>query len=146
MFLESQPATDILPDPRSGSGGSLGEDLVCVHSGVASADCFAAVSATCELHDVLVKRGSIDEEVRSGELGPVRANTAEAFEAVRTVLALTEEMIALTDELQEFGAAMYKTLLSSRVATNPRSRGLIMAPNAILHSSVCIRAEANRVA
>jgi hypothetical protein len=84
---------------------SLGEDLVYVRSHVPSADSFPSVATIGELHDVLVKRASIEDKVRSGGLMPLKANTTETFEAARALLALTEEMIALTDELQETGEA-----------------------------------------
>ena len=82
---------------------SLGEDLAYVTSRVPSADSFPSVAAICDLHDVLVERGSIEKDVRSGELTPLKANTREVFEAARALLAIIEEMIALTDELQDVG-------------------------------------------
>lgn len=82
---------------------SLGKDLVYVTSRVPSADSFPSVAAICDLHDVLVKRGSIEEEVRSGQLTPLKANTPEVFEAARALVQLVEEMIALTEELQDVG-------------------------------------------
>ena len=82
---------------------SLGKDLVYVTSRVPSPDSFPSVAAICDLHDVLVKRGSIEEEVRSGGLTPLKANTPEVFEAARALVALIEEMIALTNELQDVG-------------------------------------------
>ncbi len=82
---------------------SLGEDLVYVTSRVPSADSFPSAAAICELHDVLVKRGSIEEEVRSGGLTPLKANTTEVLEAARALFAIIEEMIALTGELEDVG-------------------------------------------
>ena len=84
---------------------SLGGNLVYVHSHVPSADSLPSVSAICELHDLLVRRECIEKKVRSGGLSPLRANTAEVFEAARALLALTEEMIAITDELHKVGEA-----------------------------------------
>jgi very-short-patch-repair endonuclease len=82
---------------------SLREDLVYVTSRVPSADSFPSVTAICDLHDVLVKRGSIEDEVRAGELAPLKANTPEVFEAARILVGIIEEMIALADELGEVG-------------------------------------------
>jgi hypothetical protein len=82
---------------------SLGADLVYVTSRVPSADSFPSVTPVCDLHDVLVKRESIEEEVRAGELTPLNANTPEVIEAARTLVGIIGEMIALTDELQEVG-------------------------------------------
>jgi len=82
---------------------TLGKDLAYVTSRVPSADSFPSVAAICDLHDILVKRGSIEKEVRSGGLSPLKANTREVFEAARALLAIVEEMIALTDELQDVG-------------------------------------------
>jgi very-short-patch-repair endonuclease len=82
---------------------SLGGDLVYVRSQVPSAESFPPVAAVAELQDVLVKRGSIEKEVGSGDLTPLRTNNAEALEAASGLLALIEEMIALTDELGDTG-------------------------------------------
>ena len=82
---------------------SLGEDLIYVTSRVPSADSLPSVAAICDLHDVLIKRGSIEEEVRSGELTPLKASTSDVFEAARSLVQLIDEMIALTDELQDVG-------------------------------------------
>jgi very-short-patch-repair endonuclease len=82
---------------------SLGDDLVYVKSRVPSADSFPSVAAVCDLHDILVKRGSIEEEVRAGELTPLKANTPEIFETARTLVGIIGEMIALTEELQDVG-------------------------------------------
>lgn len=82
---------------------ALREDLVYVTSRIPSADSFPSVTAICDLHDVLVKRGSIEEEVRAGELAPLKANTPEVFESARILVGIIEEMIALTDELGEVG-------------------------------------------
>lgn len=82
---------------------ALGQDLVYVSSRVPSADSFPSVATVCDLHDVLVKRGSIEEEVRSGELTPLKANTPEVFEAARALVGLIGEMIALIDELEDVG-------------------------------------------
>jgi hypothetical protein len=98
--LSSDEATRLREERRS-----LGEDLVYVRSHVPSADSFPSVAAISELHDVPVKRGNIEEEVRSGELTPLKANTAEVFAAARALLSLTEEMIALIDEIQGTGEA-----------------------------------------
>jgi very-short-patch-repair endonuclease len=82
---------------------SLGADLVYVASRVPAADSFPSVAAICDLHEVLVKRDSIEVEVRNGELPPLKANTLEVFEAVRALVGIIGEMIALTEELQEVG-------------------------------------------
>src|SRR5579871_1261134 len=82
---------------------SLRGDLVYVRSDVPSADSFPSITAVCELHDILVKRRSIEEDVRSGELLPLKVNTPEVFEAARALLTITEEMISLTGELQDTG-------------------------------------------
>ena len=82
---------------------SLGTDLVYVSSRVPSAESFPPVATICDLHDVLVKRGSIEDEVRSGGLTPLKANTPEVFEAARALVGLIEEMIALIDELEDVG-------------------------------------------
>jgi very-short-patch-repair endonuclease len=81
----------------------LGKDLVYVTSRVPSAESFPSIATICALHDVLVKRGSIEDDVLSGELTPLKANTPEVFEAARALVGLIEEMIALTDELQDVG-------------------------------------------
>jgi len=98
--LSSDEATRLREARRS-----LGEDLVYARSHVPSADSLPSVAVISELHDVLVKRGNIEEEVRSGELTPLKANTADVFAAARSLLSLTEEMISLTDEIQASGEA-----------------------------------------
>lgn len=82
---------------------SLGKDLVYVASHVPSADNFPSVTAIGDLHEVLVKRSSIEEQVRVGGLTPLKSNTPEVFEAARTLVAIISEMIDVTDELQEAG-------------------------------------------
>src|SRR5262249_30655486 len=82
---------------------TLGKDVVYVSARVPAADNFPAVATIRDLHDVLVKRGSIEEDVRSGELPPLKANTPEVFESARALVALIGEMIALTDELLDVG-------------------------------------------
>ena len=82
---------------------TIGEDLVYVLSRVPSADSFPSVSAICDLHDVLVKRESIEDEVRSGELMPLKANTPEVFKAARSLIVTIGEMIALIGELESVG-------------------------------------------
>jgi very-short-patch-repair endonuclease len=86
-----------------GARRSLGSDIVYVTSRVQSPDSFPSLSTICDLHEVLVKRGSIEDDVRSGELTPLKANTPEVFETARTLVVLIEEMIALTRELQDVG-------------------------------------------
>src|SRR5260370_22409673 len=58
-----------------------------------------------ELQGVVVKRGTIEDEVRQGALQPLRANTSEVFSAARELLMLIEEMIGLTGEIEECGDA-----------------------------------------
>jgi very-short-patch-repair endonuclease len=82
---------------------SLGDDLVYVMSLVPSADSFPSVADICDLHDVLVKRGDIEADIRGGELTPLRVKTPEVFEEARLLLAIIEEMIGMTDELEEVG-------------------------------------------
>ena len=96
--LSSDEATRLREARRS-----LGADLVYVTSRVPSADSFPSVPAICDLHDVLVKRGSIEEEVHAGELAPLKANTPEVLEAARTLVGIIGEMMALTGELEEVG-------------------------------------------
>jgi hypothetical protein len=81
----------------------LGKDLVYVQARVPSADSFPSVSTLGNLHDVLVKRESIEDEVRRGDLLPLKANTPEVLAATRKLLLLTDEMIGLFAELEEFG-------------------------------------------
>jgi very-short-patch-repair endonuclease len=81
----------------------LGKDIVYVLASVPSADSFPSVSALGELHDVLVKRESIEDEVRRGNLLPLKANTPDVLVATRNLLVLTDEMIGLLTELEEFG-------------------------------------------
>lgn len=81
----------------------LGKDIVYVQASVPSADSFPSLSALGELHDVLVKRESIEDEVRRGDLLPLKANTPDVLEATRNLLVLTDEMIGLLAELEEFG-------------------------------------------
>jgi very-short-patch-repair endonuclease len=82
---------------------SLGADLTYVSSRVPSADSFPSVIAICDLHEVLIKRESIEEQVRAGGLAPLKANTPEVFEDARTLVAIIKEMIALIEELEEIG-------------------------------------------
>src|SRR5260370_7646679 len=56
-----------------------------------------------ELQGVVVKRGTIEDEVRQGALQPLRANTSEVFSAARELLMPIEEMIGLTGEIEECG-------------------------------------------
>lgn len=81
----------------------LGKDLVYVQARVPSADSFPSVSNLGDLHDVLVKRENIEDEVRRGNLLPLKANTPEVLDATRKLLLLVDEMIGLFAELDEFG-------------------------------------------
>lgn len=67
---------------------ALGEDIVYVRTQIPSCDSFPSVAAVGELHDVLVKRGSIAKEVGTGELTPLKANTPEVVEAARALLTI----------------------------------------------------------
>lgn len=80
----------------------LGEDIVYVQARVSSADDFPSVAALGELHDVLVKRENIEDEVRRGDLLPLKANTPAVLEATRSLLLLTDEMIGAIGELEDF--------------------------------------------
>jgi very-short-patch-repair endonuclease len=104
ITLSAHHAPPLSSDEASrlrGARRALGKDLHYVSVRVPGADNFPSVAAICDLHDVLVKRGSIEEEVRSGELTPLKANTPEVFESARALVGLIGEMIALTDELQD---------------------------------------------
>ncbi len=81
----------------------LKKDLVYVQARVPSADSFPSLSAVGDLHDVLVKRESIENEVRKGDLLPLKANTPEVLAAARQLLVLTDEMLGVLTELEEFG-------------------------------------------
>ncbi len=101
--LHAPPLSSDEASRLRGARRALGEDIVYVTSRVPSADSFPSPATLCDLHDVLVKRGSIEEEVRSGELTPLKANIPEVFEAARGLVELIEEMIALIGELQDVG-------------------------------------------
>lgn len=81
----------------------LGKDLVYVQANVPSADSFPPVSTLGELHDVLTKRENIEDEVRRGDLLPLKANTPEVLDAARRLLLLTDEMISVFADLEECG-------------------------------------------
>ncbi|MHB1936426.1 MAG: AAA domain-containing protein [Acidobacteriaceae bacterium] len=81
----------------------LGKDLVYVQARIPSADSFPSVSALGDLHDVLVKRESIEDEVRRGDLLPLKANTPEVLDATRRLLLLVDEMVGFFAELEECG-------------------------------------------
>jgi very-short-patch-repair endonuclease len=80
----------------------LGRDIVYVQARAPSAESFPSVSILGELHDVLVKRESIEDEVRRGDLLPLKASTEEVLQAARNLLVLTDEMIGLCAELEHF--------------------------------------------
>jgi very-short-patch-repair endonuclease len=82
---------------------SLGEDLVYADISVPPADSLPSVAAVCELHDALIKRETIEKEVRSGELTPLKSNAPEVFEVARALLTLVEEMIAITGDIEGIG-------------------------------------------
>ena len=46
----------------------------------------------------------IEDEVRSGELMPLKTNTPEVFKAARSLIVTIGEMIALIGELESVGA------------------------------------------
>ncbi len=81
----------------------LGKDLIYVQARVPSADSFPSLSNLGDLHDVLVKRESIENEVRKGDLLPLKDNTPEVLAATRKLLAFTDEMLSVLGELEEFG-------------------------------------------
>jgi len=81
----------------------LGRDIVYVQARVPSAESFPSIPALGELHDVLVKRESIEDEVRRGDLLPLKATTPEVLEATRNLLLLIDEMIGVVAELEQFG-------------------------------------------
>jgi len=81
----------------------LGQDIVYVQARVPSAENFPSVPALGDLHDVLVKRESIEDEVRRGNLLPLKATTPEVLESTRNLLILIDEMIGVVAELEQFG-------------------------------------------
>jgi len=48
-------------------------------------------------------RGNIENEVRRGDLLPLKGNTPEVLAATRKLLLLTDEMLGILTELEEFG-------------------------------------------
>ena len=82
---------------------SLGEDLVYVGHRAPSAESLPTVTAACDLHDVLVRKQSIEETLRSGGLAPLKAHTGEVLNAARALLSLIDDMLALTNEVEDVG-------------------------------------------
>ena len=81
----------------------LGLDIVYVQACVPSAEAFPPISTLAELHDVLVRRNSLDAEVRRGVLLSLRANTPDVLKATRDLLMFTEEVMDVLTELEETG-------------------------------------------
>jgi hypothetical protein len=82
---------------------ALGEDVVYVLSQVPSAENFPSAASIADLHNVLVKRDSIQAEIDRGELLPLKAGTPEVLSATRDLLTLVEETLSVLDELDALG-------------------------------------------
>ena len=81
----------------------LGRDIVYVKARVPSADDFPSDAVVNELHNVLVKRDSIQAEVNRGELLPLKANTSEVLAAARELLTVVEETLSVLADVEAFG-------------------------------------------
>jgi very-short-patch-repair endonuclease len=81
----------------------LGKDIVYVDARVPSAEDFPSETIIAELHDVLVKKHSIQEEIDRGELLPLRGTSSEVLAAVRSLLTLIEETLEILTRLEEVG-------------------------------------------
>jgi very-short-patch-repair endonuclease len=82
---------------------SLSKDIIYVQARVPSADDFPSENAIVELHEVLVKRDSIQDEIDRGELLALKANTSEVLAAVRDLLTFVEETMGLLDDIEAVG-------------------------------------------
>lgn len=82
---------------------TLGKDIVYVDARVPSAEDFPSEAAIAELHDVLLKKQSIQEEIERGELLSLRGTSSEVLAAVRNLLTLVEETLEVLSQLETVG-------------------------------------------
>ena len=77
----------------------LGKDLVYVQACVPSAESFPPPSAIGHLHDVLIRRGAIEAEVKRGDLPSLKTSDTPILDRLRGLVTLIDEMINSITEL-----------------------------------------------
>ena len=78
----------------------LGADLVYAQARIPSADDLPQTTALAQLHDVLARMKTIEDEVARGELLSLKAATPEILQAARELLARVDEAKSLVEELE----------------------------------------------
>ena len=78
----------------------LGSDLVYAHARIPSADALPSIAAICELHEVLARMKTIEDEVARGDLLALKAATPDILQAARELLAHIEDAHGLVTELE----------------------------------------------
>lgn len=78
----------------------LGTDLVYAQARIPSADDLPQTAALAQLHDVLARMKTIEDEVARGKLLSLKAATPEILQAARELLAKVDEAKSLVEELE----------------------------------------------
>ena len=78
----------------------LGPDLVYAHARIPSADALPSVATVGELHEVLTRMKTIEDEVARGDLLALKAATPDILQAARELLAHIEDAQSLVEELE----------------------------------------------
>lgn len=82
---------------------NLGIDLVYVDKRVPSEENFPSVSEVSRLHDLLVKKTRIEDELHNEELAKLKAFTPKTLENARAFLQSIDEALELIAEIEETG-------------------------------------------
>jgi len=82
----------------------LGPDLVYAEARIPSAEDLPQTTALAELHEVLAGMKSIENDIASGALLPLKAATPEILQSARELLAKIDEAKSLVEELETAGA------------------------------------------
>jgi very-short-patch-repair endonuclease len=78
----------------------VGLDLVYVEANCPSSDALPATNEVAQLHEVLSSMRTIEAEIASGELIPLKATTAEVLIAAQELLELVENAKTLVEGLE----------------------------------------------
>jgi very-short-patch-repair endonuclease len=81
----------------------LGKDIIYVQSMVPSADELPTTTSVLELHDLIVKRNSIQSELDRGTLIPLKANTPDVLASVKDFLDIANSILSVVSELESIG-------------------------------------------
>ncbi|MBL8492970.1 MAG: very short patch repair endonuclease [Rhodocyclaceae bacterium] len=120
----------------------LGADLVYVDAQIACADALPGPAEISELHAVLVQMRTIDSQVASGDLMPLKGLSTDIIEAARKLLESVEEALALVMEVEDVDGGWPLDLrVKCRLPSFNSERGALEALFSDLEQLVWARAE-----